>query len=286
MVPNPASPAEVRGQKGPLKYPTAPQRIAVLTAVAAAAERGEGTTDDETMEATGILHQSVGGRRMELVRAGWIVDAGVTRPTRTGQTAVVWFLSEKGAAQLGIPHGWKAKRKRKPIPRPRRLKNETPDQRRQRREREAMADAVEEYLDQLGSAAEFRQEAKYWRQWSHRLADLANLAEVEPCPPMSRDWLLVVLEGAIAQAHRARAALLDITVKDASYYTLLGVKPDATASQIKKAYWDLARRYHPDTGTTDDPDADIKFKAITEIYDTLKDPKKRADYDLRGKVSR
>ena len=64
----------------------------------------------------------------------------------------------------------------------------------------------------------------------------------------------------------------------ADYYTLLGVEPDATTAQIKKAYRKLARLHHPDTNPGD-PQAAARFRDITQAYDTLSDPKLREAYD-------
>ncbi|GLB36437.1 putative dnaJ C terminal domain [Lyophyllum shimeji] len=66
-------------------------------------------------------------------------------------------------------------------------------------------------------------------------------------------------------------------------YEVLGVKPDATAAEIKKTYFALARKYHPDTNP--DKGAQDKFVEIQEAYDILKDEKKRAAYDKFGAAS-
>ncbi|MBF0539251.1 MAG: DnaJ domain-containing protein [Nitrospirae bacterium] len=63
-----------------------------------------------------------------------------------------------------------------------------------------------------------------------------------------------------------------------NYYNTLEVGKTATQEEIKKAYRKLARKYHPDLNPGS-PWAEAKFKEINEAYDTLGDPKKRADYD-------
>ena len=62
------------------------------------------------------------------------------------------------------------------------------------------------------------------------------------------------------------------------HYATLGVPPDATTAQIKKAYRKLARQHHPDTNPGD-PDAATRFKTITEAYEVLTDPARRKAYD-------
>ena len=61
------------------------------------------------------------------------------------------------------------------------------------------------------------------------------------------------------------------------YYAVLGLKKDATDDQIKKAFRKLARQYHPDQNKG--PEAEEKFKEITEAHDVLADPKTRKEYD-------
>src|SRR6266508_2015443 len=69
------------------------------------------------------------------------------------------------------------------------------------------------------------------------------------------------------------------------YYGLLGVSRDADEGQIKKAYRRLAMQYHPDRvdgGSAEKHAAEEKFKQITEAYEVLRDPEKRAAYDRYG----
>lgn len=65
------------------------------------------------------------------------------------------------------------------------------------------------------------------------------------------------------------------------YYSILGISKNATQEEIKKAYRNLAFKYHPDRNP-DDKQAEEKFKKISEAYDTLGDEKKRAEYDRFG----
>ena len=64
------------------------------------------------------------------------------------------------------------------------------------------------------------------------------------------------------------------------YYDVLGVDKNADEKTIKKAYRKLARQYHPDV--CDEPDAEEKFKEVSEAYAVLSDDEKRQRYDQFG----
>ena len=73
---------------------------------------------------------------------------------------------------------------------------------------------------------------------------------------------------------------------DKNYYDVLGVKKDATDAEIKSAYRNLAKQYHPDKfSTASDSEkkaAEAKFKDINHAYGVLSDKEKRANYDAYG----
>ncbi len=65
------------------------------------------------------------------------------------------------------------------------------------------------------------------------------------------------------------------------YYEVLGINKDATEQEIKKAFRQLAKKYHPDLNP-DNKEAEQKFKEINEAYEVLSDADKRARYDRFG----
>ena len=64
------------------------------------------------------------------------------------------------------------------------------------------------------------------------------------------------------------------------YYETLGLKKGASLDEIKRAYKELAKKYHPDVSK--EADAEKKFKEINEAYSVLSDPKKKEQYDQFG----
>ena len=67
-------------------------------------------------------------------------------------------------------------------------------------------------------------------------------------------------------------------VKETEFYTRLGLTPNASESDIKKAYRKLAIKHHPDKGGNEDT-----FKKLTEAYEVLSNKDKREKYDNFGK---
>jgi len=69
-----------------------------------------------------------------------------------------------------------------------------------------------------------------------------------------------------------------------NYYNILGVDENTPAAEIKKAYRDLAKQYHPDKNQ-DDEEAEEKFKEISEAWTVLSDANKRKEYDFQNSKS-
>lgn len=67
------------------------------------------------------------------------------------------------------------------------------------------------------------------------------------------------------------------SMNEKDYYAILGVSKDATAKEIQKAFQQKARKLHPDVNKA--PDAEEKFKEVSEAYAVLSDEQKRARYD-------
>ena len=71
---------------------------------------------------------------------------------------------------------------------------------------------------------------------------------------------------------------MPVTYKD--YYAVLGIDRNATQDDVRKAYRNLAKKYHPDVNKS--PGSEERYKEINEAYEVLKDPDKRQRYDTLG----
>lgn len=71
-----------------------------------------------------------------------------------------------------------------------------------------------------------------------------------------------------------------------TYYALLGLHPSASVIEIRRAYLQLSKQYHPDTTELPPADATAKFQQINEAYATLSSPERRLSYDVKIGYSR
>lgn len=71
-----------------------------------------------------------------------------------------------------------------------------------------------------------------------------------------------------------------------TYYSVLGLHPSASVMDIRRAYRELSKRYHPDTTDLPSAIATAKFQQLNEAYITLSHPERRLGYDLKIGYSR
>ena len=74
--------------------------------------------------------------------------------------------------------------------------------------------------------------------------------------------------------------------KQPTYYDLLGLYPSASPIDIRRAYRELSKKYHPDTTILATAIATVKFQALNEAYATISHPERRLAYDLAIGYSR
>ena len=73
---------------------------------------------------------------------------------------------------------------------------------------------------------------------------------------------------------------------ETSHYALLGLHPGASVIEIRRAYRELSKRYHPYTTELPCAIATVKFQQLNEAYATLSNPERRQSYDLKIGYSR
>ncbi|KAG2406797.1 Chaperone protein [Vigna angularis] len=98
----------------------------------------------------------------------------------------------------------------------------------------------------------------------------------------SRDSSRALFDKVSLQKLHGRRGSRLIVRADADYYSILGVSKNSSKSEIKSAYRKLARSYHPDVNK--EPEAEKKFKEISNAYEVLSDDEKRSIYDTYGEA--
>ncbi|HEY9668163.1 MAG TPA: J domain-containing protein [Coleofasciculaceae cyanobacterium] len=77
-----------------------------------------------------------------------------------------------------------------------------------------------------------------------------------------------------------------VIVTSSNYYALLGLHPSASPIEVRRAYRELSKRYHPDTTDLPTDTATQKFQQLNEAYATLSNPERRVAYDQKIGYSR
>nr|XP_017003065.2 protein tumorous imaginal discs, mitochondrial isoform X1 [Drosophila takahashii] len=116
---------------------------------------------------------------------------------------------------------------------------------------------------------------------SYLAATACSTPSAIACRSLSSAWKPTRSAGNPSQERRLHTTRR-LLAKD--YYTTLGVAKNANGKDIKKAYYQLAKKYHPDTNK-EDPDAGRKFQEVSEAYEVLSDEQKRREYDTYGQTA-
>ena len=132
-----------------------------------------------------------------------------------------------------------------------------------------------------------QQKGQWWNEVECRWVstNLAKDAEsIEGVDVSDRDILKEIENKIDKQSSRRLTADGDKkkTVKDMKYYDILEIDASAEQSAIKRRYYVLARKYHPDKIAEDDKEGNDRFADIAEAYQVLSDPKLRERYDEEG----
>lgn len=131
-------------------------------------------------------------------------------------------------------------------------------------------------------------QGKWWNESTH---EWVHTDLIEDVVPDNDDDILQHLRDELDAAGKVKVKVDNANyaagggvVKDTYYYDVLEVNPQADASAIKRRYYVLARKYHPDRVEPEDRlEAANKFKEIAEAYQVLSDPELRHTYDQDGK---
>mmetsp|Transcript_89405 Transcript_89405/g.208155 ORF Transcript_89405/g.208155 Transcript_89405/m.208155 type:complete len:347 (+) Transcript_89405:1-1041(+) len=116
-----------------------------------------------------------------------------------------------------------------------------------------------------------------------RCTHLVSAAAFQFCIVPGRWWPQPCRDGALAVQGRVRAGTSNdfAVAEETSLYDVLGVQRDAGVADIKKAYYREAKQAHPDKWQGDEA-MQQRFQEVAEAYQTLADPIRRQQYDLRG----
>ncbi|KAL3929422.1 MAG: hypothetical protein SGBAC_012219 [Bacillariaceae sp.] len=129
------------------------------------------------------------------------------------------------------------------------------------------------------AANKAKKQGKWWNANTHEWV-LTNLTETS-VPENDDDLLKKIVDDLDSAGHQTQSSTAEL--KDTFYYETLEVDPSADPSAIKRKYYLLARKYHPDKVGPDDKESAEKFKQIAEAYQVLSDPKLRQQYNKDGR---
>ncbi len=127
------------------------------------------------------------------------------------------------------------------------------------------------------------------RVLSHSPLHARSANAIAPLPALGLKYQkhFVIKQGKTAVAQeRVRQKVRDYVIQNPTYYALLGLHPSASPIEIRRAYRELSKRYHPDTTDLPTDRATRKFQELNEAYATLSNPERRVMYDQKIGYSR